>query len=569
LSPNDTSTKSVGALGRASNVVSGSQVKDRTNLGQIAEEQAALRRVATLVAQGAPRRSLFTAVAEQVASVLDAPVVSIVRYETDDTATEFASVSNRGEFFPVGTRWPLAGTNVVAGIRETGRPARIDDYTGLEGTIADAVRRAGIHSTVGSPIVVAGRAWGAMIVSSPESAPLPPDTEERLTDFTELVATAIANAEARDELHQLADEQAALLRVATLVAQGAPANDLFATVAEEAGRLVGVDVAGIYRYEPDETATTLAVWGVPDAAELIGTKQGLEGDSAAGVVLRTGRPARLDDYADARGPAVAFAREHGIRASVVVPIVVERRLWGAMIAASRQAGSFAADTESRMEQFTKLVAMAISNTQARSDLAASRARIVAASDEERKRVVRDLHDGAQQRLVHTVVTLKLARRELENDGGGSLALVTEALRHAGEATLELRELAHGILPPVLTRGGLRAGVVALASRMPVPVDIGISGERFPSSVEATAYFIVAEALTNVTKHAHARRVEVNARVTDGALHVQVRDDGVGGARPGGGGLLGLADRLGVLDGNLRVESPRDGGTVIAADIPIR
>ncbi len=154
--------------------------------------------------------------------------------------------------------------------------------------------------------------------------------------------------------------------------------------------------------------------------------------------------------------------------------------------------------------------------------------------------------------------------------GGSFAIyVTEALKHAEEATAELRELAHGILPSVLTRGGLRAGVVALASRMPVPVDIGISMERLPPRVEATAYFVVAEALTNVAKHAHARHAQVTARVMDGALRVQVRDDGVGGARPDGGGLLGLADRLGVLDGSLRVDSPSDGGTRIAADIPIR
>jgi signal transduction histidine kinase len=197
----------------------------------------------------------------------------------------------------------------------------------------------------------------------------------------------------------------------------------------------------------------------------------------------------------------------------------------------------------------------------------SRARIVAATDEERRRVVRDLHDGAQQRLVHTVVTLKLAQRALENDGGGAPALVTEALKHAEEATAELRELAHGILPSLLTRGGLRAAVGALASRMPVPVDIGISVERLPSAVEATAYFIVAEALTNVAKHSHANHAAVTARVEDGTLQVQVRDDGIGGVEPDGSGLVGLGDRLAVLDGSLRVESPAEGGTLIAAAIP--
>jgi signal transduction histidine kinase len=184
-------------------------------------------------------------------------------------------------------------------------------------------------------------------------------------------------------------------------------------------------------------------------------------------------------------------------------------------------------------------------------------------------VVRDLHDGAQQRLVHTVVTLKLADRALENQGEGAPALVTEALQHAEEATAELRELAHGILPSVLTRGGLRAGVDALASRMPVPVEVAVSADRLPSEVEATAYFVVAEALTNVAKHSHAQHAAVTARVEDGTLEVRVRDDGVGGAQPDGSGLLGLGDRLAVLEGSLRVESPHQGGTVVAAAIPFR
>jgi signal transduction histidine kinase len=201
-------------------------------------------------------------------------------------------------------------------------------------------------------------------------------------------------------------------------------------------------------------------------------------------------------------------------------------------------------------------------------LAASRARIVAAADEERRRVVRDLHDGAQQRLVHTIITLRLAERALQNEAEDLPALLTEALDHAEQATNELRELAHGILPRVLTEGGLRAGVDALASRMPVPVQNAVSVGRLPAAVEATAYFVVAEALTNVAKHARAGHAAVAARIENGALEVQVRDDGIGGARPEGSGLLGLADRLAVLDGQLRVESPAEGGTLVAADIPV-
>ena len=202
-------------------------------------------------------------------------------------------------------------------------------------------------------------------------------------------------------------------------------------------------------------------------------------------------------------------------------------------------------------------------------MAASRARIVAATDEERRRVVRDLHDGAQQRLVHTIITLKLARRRPGERAGRHSALLTEALDNAERATDELRELAHGILPEVLTRGGLRAGVDTLASRMPVPVEINVSVGRLPAAVEATAYFLVSEALTNVAKHARAGHAEVMARIEDGTLAVKVRDDGMGGARPDGSGLVGLADRLAALDGRLRVESPTDGGTLISGRDPHR
>jgi signal transduction histidine kinase len=224
--------------------------------------------------------------------------------------------------------------------------------------------------------------------------------------------------------------------------------------------------------------------------------------------------------------------------------------------------------KARIELEVKVAERTAELRRSEADLAASRARIVAATDEERRRLVRDLHDGVQQRLVYTTVTLKLAHRALQNEGEDLAALLSQALDHAEQATAELRELAHGILPAVLTQGGLRAGVDALASRMPLPVENGVSVGRLPAAVEATAYFVVAEALTNVVKHARARRARVAARVEDGTLRIQVRDDGVGGVRPEGSGLLGLADRLAVLGGQLRVESPADGGTLVAADLPL-
>jgi signal transduction histidine kinase len=202
------------------------------------------------------------------------------------------------------------------------------------------------------------------------------------------------------------------------------------------------------------------------------------------------------------------------------------------------------------------------------ELAASRARIVAAADEERRRVAGDLHDGAQQRLVHSIITLKMARHALRAEDGGADALVGAALEHVERATAELRELAHGIMPAVLTHGGLHAGVDALAARMPVPVDAEVTVGRLPADIEATAYFVVAEALTNVAKHAHADRAAVAAEIEDGTLRVRVRDDGLGGARPDGSGLLGLGDRLAVFRGVLSVESPADGGTLVQATIPL-
>jgi signal transduction histidine kinase len=184
-------------------------------------------------------------------------------------------------------------------------------------------------------------------------------------------------------------------------------------------------------------------------------------------------------------------------------------------------------------------------------------------------VARDLHDGAQQRLVHTIVTLEMARDALRKKQEDGVALVTEALDNARQANTELRQLAQGILPGVLTRGGLRAGVDALASRMTMPVENGVAVGRLSAAVEATAYFVVAEALTNVAKHAGARHAAVTARVEDGTLQVDVRDDGAGGARPDGSGLQGLADRLAALDGRLRVVSPTSGGTLLTAAIPLR
>jgi signal transduction histidine kinase len=546
-----------------------STTEARAEVGRLAEEQAALLRVATLVAQGVPPSELFGAVAEEVGRLLGADLAGMIRYEPDHTVIAVATWAAVGEHAGVGGRWPLDGGDLAVRISRTGRAARMDDYEGVAGRMAAFLReQLGIGSSVGSPIVVEGRLWGALFVHATRTEPLPADTESRLVNFTKLVATAMSNAQARDEVHRLADEQAALRRVATLVAHESSPGEVFEAVAEEVGRLLRVNHTRLFRYEADCTATVVAAWGDRDLAASVGTRWAIEGENVTGLVFRTERPARIDDYTKATGPLAAEPRKMGMRCLVGAPIIVKGRPWGVMIAGWREAEPLPPETESRMGQFTDLVATAISNIQVRSELAASRARIVAATDEERRRVVRDLHDGAQQRLVHTVVTLKLAREALHDEEAAGAALVAEALDHTEQAIAELRELAHGILPGVLAHGGLRAGVQALASRTPVPVQNRVSVRRLPAAVEATAYFVVAEALTNVAKHSGAKHAVVIARIADDTLRVEVRDDGVGGARPDGSGLLGLADRLAVLDGRLRVESPADGGTLVTAAIPL-
>ena len=557
-------------------VVAFSDIEDRLRAEQVlrdhdarlAGQQASLRRVATLVAGGAKSAEVFAAIAEEVGHTLGLPLVQVWRYESDGTATVLGAWNEDAQPFKAGSRWPLDGSPLSALVQQTGGPARLDDLADVPGTIADAAREAGIRSGAGAPIIVDGAMWGLMAASPKAGAPLPDHVEDRLAEFTELVATAISNTTSREQLARLADEQAALRRVATLVARESPAAHVFAAVAEEVGRLLRVEDTTMIRYEADGTVTAVANWSEHDASIPAGTRLPAGGENIASLVLETGQPARIDDYAKATGALGAYVRELGVRSAVGTPIVVDGRLWGAMITASWQAQPQPPDTEARTGEFTELVATAISNTEARSALTASRARIVAATHEERRRVVRDLHDGAQQRLVHTVITLKMAREALHDDGDTAPALMTEALENAERAMAELRELASGILPSVLTEGGLRAGVEELASRMPLPVKIDVSVGRLATAVEATAYFVVSEALTNIAKHARAGHAEVTARIEDGTLAIDVRDDGVGGARADGSGLVGLADRLAALDGRLRVESPADGGTLVAAAIPL-
>jgi signal transduction histidine kinase len=531
----------------------------------IEAEHATLRRVAMLVAEGVPADELFRAVTAEVGRLFGADLAGLSQYVPGDSVIAVTTWSAAGEHPDISGTWPLDRDSISETVFRSGRPARQDDWEAAEGPIAAACRAIGIRSTAAGPIVVDGRVWGALLIHSLTSR-LPERTELRMAEFTELVATAIANTEARAAVGRLADEQAALRRVATLVARESPPGAVLAVVAEEVGRLFGVSASTVYRYVGEDSALVVASAGDPDALIPVGTSVPLDGDSIAARIRQGASSVRID-IAQVTGAIGERARRLGTRSGVGAPITVNGELWGGIVATSQQPEPLPADAEGRIAQFTELVATAISNTETRAELAASRARLVAAADAERRRLVRDLHDGAQQRLVHTVLTLSLARQAA--DGNERVqALLGEAVAHAGRATAELRELAHGILPSVLAHGGLPTAVDALASRMPVPVAVDVPAERFAPAVEATAYFVVAEALTNVAKHAKADHAAVSARVRDDTLTVAIRDDGVGGARADGPGLVGITDRLAALGGRLEVASRAGTGTRVAADIPL-
>jgi signal transduction histidine kinase len=536
-------------------------------LHRLADEQAALRRVATLVAERASPAEVFAAVAREVADQLDLPLVEMCRYRADGMG-EVVGAAGDHPFQP-GTTWPMDGDSLTARVRRTGRTARLDDYVGVRGPIGDAARAAGVAAGVAAPIVVDGELWGVIAAGGGPRLALAPDAEQRLAGFTGLVASAVANTQAREELRRLVDEQAALRRLATLVAQGAEPRLVFDAVCEETGRLFGATSVNLAHFTSDGFNLTMSGWSLRDVHVPPGTRLPLEGDTINTLVRRTGAPGRFDTYDDATGALAELLRDLGVCSEVGAPVVVEGRVWGALIAGTDGTEPLPAGAEQSLAEFAELIATAVSNAASRAELLASRARIVAAADEQRRRVVRDLHDGAQQRLVQTVIDLQLAhgRGDVPAETG---ALLDDALEHATAAIDELRELVGGLHPAVLTHHGLGAAVEALAQRAPLPVDVAVGDRRYPPSLESAAYFVVAEALTNVAKYASATTAGVVAEERDGRLVITVRDDGVGGARRAAGrGLAGLEDRVAALGGTLAVDSPAGGGTVVRAAVPLQ
>ena len=545
----------------------------RDQVRRLLDEQAALRRVATLVARGVSPADLFAAVTEEVGGLFGSEA-AVARFEPDGSAMVVVGLTKGIPVVSIGARWPLEDFLASTAVYRTGRPAR-NDHTGhrnTSGSVAEDLRTMDFVSTVAAPIVVEGNLWGVMTVSD-RREPLPPDTDERVAKFTELVATAIANAESRAELaasearaHELAMEQASLRRVAELVAKAAKADEVFSAVAQEVALVFDVQKVTVCRYEAD-TILVLSSSGAPEFPA--GSRWPVDLPSLPASIHHTGDTARIDDFADADGLDAA-ARDAGVKAAVGVPIVVGGAVWGSINVASTKNERFPPDAEERLARFTELVATSVANATMREELAASRARIVAAGDDARRRIERDLHDGAQQRLVTLAVALRRAEARIPAGLDALRAEVTRVAEGATAAVEELRELSRGIHPSILTEGGLSPALKALGRRSAVRVKLDVGFEhRLPDHVEVAAYYTVSEALTNASKHANAMRVWVALRVEDDMLLLSIRDDGVGGADPHrGSGLIGLIDRIEALGGRIQIESPPGSGTTIEVRIPI-
>ena len=414
-------------------------------------------------------------------------------------------------------------------------------------------------------------AAGDLSVRMPETGPGEVGSlEQSFNTMTDSLAAS------RDELRQVADEQAALRRVATLVALGVPPLEVFHAVACETGRVLGAAESQVARFEPDGTASVAGAWkrpGSPGPPPSLGWRWTPSEASLAGRIKRTGKPARVSSYDGASPDASAWARERGICCSAGSPVIVEGRAWGMILAffGSDAPARTGDDTEQRLFAFTELVAMAVANTESRTQLAASRARVVAAADETRRRIERDLHDGTQQRLISLALELRTAQARLPAGQQDVPAQWSRTAHGLTDVIQELREISRGLHPAVLEKRGLAPALRELVRRgsIPVQLDVRVSG-RLPERVEVAAYYVVSEALTNAAKHSEASVVNVEARVAGDALRLVVTDDGAGGADPSrGSGLVGLGDRVEAAGGRLDITSPPGGGTSLVATIPLR
>jgi signal transduction histidine kinase len=537
---------------------------EREELRRLVDEQTALKHVATLVAAGAGEAELVAAVTAEVARLFGADTANMMRWDGDtirvigDWRADESTPSTAGRVFAYG------GDTITARVVTSRAPARVESVDDLDTPFArERWKELGLQASIGAPIVLDDRVWGIVSASRrTENDPFPPGAERRLGDFAALVAQAIANSEARRELAALAEEQAALRRVATLVAGGRPQPEVLEAVSHEASSVFAADAVLVVRWEGiHDEVTVVSGWSTEEESPVpAGTRYHPASDSATTAVLETGLSTR----------ALERSPERGELSAISSPVIVDGRLLGAVTALRSSEDPFPQGAETRLRSFADLASQSISNLRARAEMRASSARIVRAADEARAKLERNLHDGAQQRLVAVLISLRMAAAQLPAAPDKARELVLGAATELQHAFDELRELARGIHPSVLTERGLGPALELLAERAPLRVAISHElTERLPAPVEAAAYFVVAESLTNIAKHAEASAVEVRVSRENGVARVEVVDDGVGGAdATQGSGLRGLADRVEALDGRLHIVSPPDAGTRVWAEIPV-
>jgi PAS domain S-box-containing protein len=565
--PGDIEPRLVSFTELLATAIANTQAQD--DLRRLVDEQAALRRVATLVAQEPSPEEVFATVAQEAANLLEAPLISMLRYEPNGTATVIASLTN--DSFAIGDNLVLDGPSIVATVLRTGRPVRFDDYSEVPGTIARRVRAAGVQAAVGVPIMVDGKTWGAMIAVAPGAEPLPEETESRLARFTELAAAAISNAQTRNDLRAMAKEQAALRRVATLVARGADSSAVFDAVCEETGDVISATSVNLAHFTPDGLNLTMAGWSLRDTHVPTGTCVPLQGESINALIRNSGEPQRFDDYKEAEGQLAAVIRSRGIRCEVGAPVLVDGEIWGALIAGWDTANVSPEGSERRLASFAELLGTAVSNATTRSELISSRARIVTAADEARRRIERDLHDGTQQQLVSLGLDLQAIQGKIPTALGVHREDFERVSRKIQRILDDVRKISRGIHPALLSNNGLAPALKSLRRQSPVQVELQIDlPKRLPQSVEIAAYYVISEALANVTKHANATLVTIAATASTDSLRAFIRDDGKGGAtmRPGSG-LSGLADRVEALGGEFALESTAGKGTAITIRLPLQ
>jgi signal transduction histidine kinase len=534
-------------------------------LERVVDEQAALRRIATLVAAGATEADLAAAVSSEIGGLFGAQSAIVVRWDVDTIRVIGNWRADSAHVGLAGAVLSYGGDTITARVVETAAPARVDSAADLKTEFGrQRWAELGLEASIGAPIMVDRKVWGVVAASrrEPDDAFAQGD-EERLSDFSALVAQAIVNTEARSETAALVAEQSSLRHIATLVAAGRPQAAVLDAVTEEAGMLFGAASVSLVRWEGvQDEVVVAAAW-----------------DRAGSTPVRE----RSFYHPDPRGPTLAVLETggacHGIESSpergsvavIAAPVIATGLLFGALTAARAAEDPFPAGAEIRLRSFADLAAQSIANERAQAELRASRARIVQTADEARRRLERNLHDGAQQQLVSVLLALRLVERMFESNPSTARVVLHEASNELADAMQELRELARGLHPALLSELGLRPALDALSARSPFVVEItDVPEDRVSEPVEAAIYYVVAESLTNAAKHAAASSATVSVLCTADAVSVEIADDGGGGASlEAGSGLRGLVDRVEALGGELTVSSPRGGGTLVRAELPLK